>query len=54
MKRLIEYCTTRGYLLSQKPSEQNSSVDTTITLWQAILESIKLKSWLAGNTIGRA
>ena len=31
IKRLMEYCTTRGYLLSQKPSKQSSSVDTMTT-----------------------
>ena len=54
IKRLMKYCTIRGYFLSQKPSKQSSSVDTTTTLWQAILESIKPESWLAGNTIGQA
>ena len=54
MKRLMEYCTTRGYFLSQKPSEQSSSVDTTTTLWQDISVSIKPRTSSAGNTIGRA
>ena len=37
LKRLMRYCTTRSYLLFQKPSEQSSSVDIMTTRLQDIL-----------------
>lgn len=52
-KRLTEYSTFKGYLMCQKLSVVSWWVDTMMTLLQIILESIKLGSWLAGNTVGR-
>ena len=50
----MEYYTIRDYHLYLKSFEQSLSVDTTITFWQDILVSIKLRTSSAGNTIGRA
>ena len=44
MKKLTEYYITRGYLLSQKPSKQSSSVNTTTTRLKDILALTRQES----------
>ena len=51
-KSLMGCSTIRSYLMCQKSSVLSWSGDITMTLLQVILESIKPKRWLAGNTIG--
>ena len=54
MKKWMEYCITKGYPLSQKPSKQSLLIDITTTLWLDILASKTSKTLSAGNTISRA